>query len=276
MEQMDAVLSHLINPMQSLWNKISLAIPNIIAAVIIVIAGYFLARMAGFVARRFFEKIGIDKLSDNLHLTDYLGRVNIKATLSQIAGKLIYLFILIAFSLSAIETLGFDQVSSTVDEILRFLPKIFSAGFVLVVGLYLADLFKAGVRNSAEGVGFEHAVLLSKVVYGLLVTVALIMAITQLEIDITLLNQIIGIVMISIGVAVALSLGLGTRDISRKIIAGTYSRELYREGDILELNGKKGVVREVGTVKTDIVLDNGEILSIPNDVLLSQTVTVKR
>jgi small-conductance mechanosensitive channel len=74
-------------------------------------------------------------------------------------------------------------------------------------------------------------------------------------------------------VAAALALGLGSRGIAGQIIAGIYVRELYQVGQHLKVDDVEGVIEEIGTIKTILLTDEGELVSIANRVLLDQRVT---
>jgi len=80
-------------------------------------------------------------------------------------------------------------------------------------------------------------------------------------------------VLISVGLAVALALGLGSRGLASQILAGIYVRELYQVGQEIEVDGVKGQIEEIGTVKTSVLTDSGELVSLSNRVLLEQRVS---
>ncbi|NWF35939.1 mechanosensitive ion channel [Mariprofundus sp. KV] len=274
MENLETVAQMVLDPMQMLWGKITSMMPNIFAALLMLVAGYLLARVVGFMARKFAEKLGVDSLADRLNIHHSLNNMNVKKPVSELFGMLVFLFIVVAFLLSAVETLGFDRVSSSIDQLLLYLPKVLGAAMVLMVGLFIADFVRTGVRNAAEGVGLEYAPALSKVTFGLIVVVVVMLAVDQLEIELFLLNELIGIILVSVGVAVALSLGLGSRDLSRQIVSGVYVRDIYRSGETIEFAGFTGKLIEVGTVKSVMQLENGSQVSFSNEELLHQTVVI--
>ena len=50
-------------------------------------------------------------------------------------------------------------------------------------------------------------------------------------------------------------------------------RELYQVGQEIEVDGVKGQIEEIGTVKTSVLTDSGELVSLSNRVLLEQRVS---
>jgi small-conductance mechanosensitive channel len=87
------------------------------------------------------------------------------------------------------------------------------------------------------------------------------------------LNNVIAIVLISVGLAVALALGLGSREIAGQILAGIYVRELYQVGQQVQVGDVEGQIEEIGTVKTTLLTDAGELVSVANRTLLEQRVS---
>ena len=86
-------------------------------------------------------------------------------------------------------------------------------------------------------------------------------------------TDVIVIVLITVGLAVALAMGLGSREIAGQILAGIYVRELYQVGQEVRVGEVEGQIEEIGTVKTTLLTDEGELVSISNRILLEQHVT---
>ena len=205
-------------------------------------------------------------------LNKMLARVGIHAPVSTLIGKIVYWFVLLIFLVTAAESLGLDRVSATLDVLALYLPKVLGAAIVMLGGVLLAQLVSGLVRGAAEGVGLEYANGLGRIVQGLVIIISISVAIGQLEVKTDLLNQVISIVLISVGLAVALALGLGSREIISQILAGIYVRELYEVGQQISFEDLEGQIEEIGTVKTTVLTDSGELVSVANRRLLEQRV----
>ncbi|WP_422047359.1 mechanosensitive ion channel family protein, partial [Pseudomonas viridiflava] len=95
-----------------------------------------------------------------------------------------------------------------------YLPKVFGAALVLLVGVLLAQLVNGLVRGAAEGVGIDYSAGLGRIAQGLVIIISISVAISQLEVKTDLLNHVIVIAVLTVGLAVALALGLGSREIA--------------------------------------------------------------
>jgi small-conductance mechanosensitive channel len=107
----------------------------------------------------------------------------------------------------------------------------------------------------------------------LVIVISISVAISQLEVKTDLLNHVIVIVLITVGLAAALAMGLGSREIASQILAGIYVREMFQVGQQVQIGEVGGQIEEIGTVKTTLLTDDGELVSMSNRVLLEQRVS---
>jgi small-conductance mechanosensitive channel len=271
--EFDPVTQGLVGAMGALWARVAVFIPNLIGALVLVLLGFVVAKLLDTLLSKVLAKIGLDRLMAGTGLTKMIGRVGIQVSVSTLIGKIVYWFILLVFLVSAAELLGLERVSATLDVLALYVPKVFGAALVLLAGVLLAQLLNGVVRGAAEGVGLEYANGLGRIAQGLIIIISLSVAIGQLEVKTDLLNNVIAIVLISVGAAVALALGLGSRDIAGQILAGIYVRELYAVGQDIQVGEIEGQIEEIGTVKTTLLTASGELVSVANRVLLEQRVS---
>jgi small-conductance mechanosensitive channel len=274
--QLDTWTQSLVGAMGALWQKIAAFIPNLIGALVVVVVGFVVARLLDALLSKLLAKLGLDRLMQGTGLNKMMARVGIKVPASTLIGRIIYWFVLLVFLVSALESLGLERISATLDTLALYVPKVFAAALVLVAGILLAQLLNSVVSGAAEGVGIDYAGALGRLSQGLVIIISVSVAIGQLEIKAELLNYVIAIILLSIGIAVALAIGFGCRGIAAQIIAGIYVRELYELGQTVAIDGVEGTIEEIGTVKTILQTPGGELVYLANRVLLEQHVTSPR
>ncbi|WP_043307354.1 mechanosensitive ion channel domain-containing protein [Pseudomonas sp. ML96] len=271
--ELDPWTQALVAAMTTLWSKIAGFIPNLFVALILGLLGFVVAKLLDTLLSKLLAKLGLDRLMTGTGLTKLLGRVGIQVPVSTLIGKIVYWFVLLIFLVSAAESLGLPRLSATLDVLALYLPKVFGAALVLLVGVLLAQLVSSLVRGAAEGVGLDYSAGLGRIAQGLVIIISISVAIGQLEVKTDLLNNVIAIVLISVGLAVALALGLGSREIAGQILAGIYVRELYQVGQQVRIGEVEGQIEEIGTVKTVLLTEDGELVSVANRTLLEQRVS---
>lgn len=264
----------LLAAMSALWAPIAAFIPRLFGALLVVAIGFLVAKLLDTLLSKGLAKLGLDRLVAGTGTTKLLGRAGIRAPISTLIGRVVYWFVLLIFFVSAAESLGLARVSATLDMLALYVPKVFGAGLILLAGVLLAQLVSGLVRGAAEGVGLEYASGLGRIAQGLVIIISISVAIGQLEVKTELLNYVVAIALISVGLAVALALGLGSRELVSQILAGIYVRELYGVGQRIRLEELdiEGEIEEIGTAKTSLLTDEGELVSIANRVLLEQRV----
>ncbi|OPF31383.1 mechanosensitive ion channel family protein [Pseudomonas aeruginosa] len=270
--QFDIWTQSLLTAMNTLWGKLAGFIPNLLGALVVVLLGFVIAKLLDALLSKLLAKLGLDRLMGGTGLTKLLARVGIQVPVSTLVGKIVYWFVLLVFLVSA-ESLGLQRVSATLDVLALYLPKVFGAALVLIVGVLLAQLVNSVVRGAADGVGLEYANGLGRIAQWLVIIISISVAVGQLEVKTDLLNYIIAIVLITVGLAAALALGLGSREVAGQIIAGIYVRELYQVGQQVKVGDVEGTIEEIGTVKTILLTEEGELVSLANRLLLDQRVT---
>ncbi|WP_181297345.1 mechanosensitive ion channel domain-containing protein [Pseudomonas sp. Q2-TVG4-2] len=272
--ELDPWSQSLLGAMSALWAPIAAFIPRLFGALLVVAIGFVVAKLLDTLLSKVLAKVGLDRLVAGTGVTKLLGRAGIRVPISTLIGKIVYWFVLLIFLVSAAESLGLARVSATLDMLTLYVPKVFGAGLILLVGVLLAQLVNGLVRGAAESVGLEYASGLGRVAQGLVIIIIISVAIGQLEVKTELLNYVVAIALISVGLAVALALGLGSRELVSQILAGIYVRELYEVGQRVRLDGLQleGEIEEIGTAKTLLLTDDGELVSIANRVLLEQRV----
>ena len=268
----DDVQQTLLQPMVGLWTKVAEFLPNIAAAVLLLVIGYFIARAIGALIEKLLAKLGIDKLTERSGIASAVQSTGIQTSASAIFGKIVYWLIFLTFLISAADTLGLERVSSTIDDFVLYLPKLIGALLVVIIGLFAAHLVRTAIETASAGMQLDYGKPLATLIYILMVIVVVSLAIGQLEIETDLLNQVVSIVLFAIGASVALSLGLGTRTTAGNIIAGLYARDLFPPGDKITVGDITGRVIEVSTTNTLLELDDGTTYTLPNSVLVDSQV----
>lgn len=157
-----AVLSALdlqgpLGPVQELLKGILGALPNLLAAVLYGLIGWFVARIIRTIVTNLLQAIGTDRFGDRFGL-------GAAATggrgLSWLLGTFVFVAILIPVAISVLNALQIQAVSQPASEMLNDVlkagPRIFAAGFLMaiayVVGRYVSDL----LTNVLTSLGFNN------------------------------------------------------------------------------------------------------------------------
>jgi len=264
------------NAFSMFWNKIAIFLPNLIATVILVLIGLYLAKLLTKWISKLIKKLGFDRLCNQLNIDTGLKTLGIENTPSVLVGGMLYVFLVLIIVVAGADTLGLDRFSAILNDFVLYLPKIFGAVVIAMIGLYIAKTGKQKVHVALTNLGVEYASSVGRVLQILVLFITFSLVVGQLELETELLNTIFAVLIASLGIALALALGLGTKSIANSIVSGIYAREQLLPGDEIKFDGFVGNVVMVSTVNTLIENKQGEQLSIPNQELLTQKYTIIR
>jgi hypothetical protein len=149
-------LDGLLQPVQGMIDKMLAFLPNLLAALVILAAGWLLARVIQRVVSNLLAAVGTDRLAENTGVATALG----EQKLSGLIGLLLYVFILIPVLVAALNTLQLDAITAPASEMLQTLlaalPLLFGASLVLVIAFFVGRVVSGLVANVLAGVGFDN------------------------------------------------------------------------------------------------------------------------
>ena len=215
---MDWLTFVVVDPVKAMLIRIWGYIPAIAGAIVILIVGWLIAKLVEAVIVRVLKAVRLDVASDKAGVSNILAQGEIKLTISELIGAVIYWIVILVVIATALGTLNLTVAAEMVSKLVDYVPNILIAIFILVAGAFIADFVAAVVRTTAGNAGINKASLLAKVTKAIIVIFAVVVAIEQLKIASTLIVLAVNIILISIGVGIALAFGLGCKDIAGKFV----------------------------------------------------------
>jgi hypothetical protein len=191
---------------------------KLVGILVILIIGWFVAKAIEKLVSRFLKIAQLDMAADKAGITKLLVKGEIKLTLSELIGALAYWLVILIAIVASINVLNLTVAATLLHQIILYIPHVIAAIFILAAGMFLASLAAAGINTVAINAGIAQSSLLAKSAQAVIIVLAAIMALEQLQIATTILNLVIPIVLGSIGLALGLAFGLGGKDAAAKIV----------------------------------------------------------
>lgn len=260
-EQLAAAYRDLVAAITGVLPRIVL---GIIIAVALVLVAKLIRRVTGNVCRR----ANIDALSTSLGLTDLVAKLGMRQPASEWIPSLVYASTLLLFAQTGATAMGLTPIADSIRAFFSYLPNVVAAVGVLLAGSAAADFVGQAVRRSAEESGIDVAPTLGSMSSGLILFVTGIMALSQLQIDTEMIRIVTICALGGIALAFGLSLGLGSRDVTRNMIAGFYARKVLKPGDKVTVGAKSGTLVTITPTQTVIALSGNDELAVSNAVYI--------
>lgn len=198
-------------PATAMLHEIMFAIPNIIAAGLILILAYVVSR---FVARLVVDVIagtGVDNVPAKLDVQRFLGTTK----LSDIVGYLIVFFTMLFAVSEAANRLGFEQISGLIAMFIQFGASILLGAVILVIGFWLANI----VANVVQRGEYNSSRWLGNLVRVLIMGLVVAMGLRAMGIADSIVNLAFGLTLGAVAVAFALAFGLGGRNPAERLLS---------------------------------------------------------
>ena len=148
-------LEGLLRPVQGMIDKSLGFLPNLLAAGVILLIGWFVARVVRLILTNLLAAAGADGLSERVGLAGTLGKLQ----LSGFLGLLAYVLILIPVIVGALNALKIEAItqptSNMLNVILRALPSIFAAFLVVTIAYVVGRLVVRLLTDLLTGIGFN-------------------------------------------------------------------------------------------------------------------------
>ena len=152
-------LQGLLAPVQGLIDRILTFLPNILAAGVILAAGWFIARVVQRIVTNLLAAVGVDRLGEKVGLAPALGTKR----LSGLLGLIVYVFILIPVLISSLNALALEAItrpaSDMLGSVLDAIPSIFAAALLLTLAFVVGRLVAGLISNLLEGAGFNNVLV---------------------------------------------------------------------------------------------------------------------
>lgn len=190
-------------PATNMLNQVLVAIPNILAAAIILIIAYVVARFVAQLVTELLAGTGIDNLPAKLNVQRFLGEQKV----SNFVGFLIVFFTMLFATSEAANRLDFQQVSALIGMFIQFGASVLLGAVILSIGFWLANTVATVIQRGEYNSSRWLANLVRILIMGLVIA----MGLRAMGIADSIVNLAFGLTLGGVAVAFALAFGLGGR-----------------------------------------------------------------
>jgi hypothetical protein len=263
------VIDSLVQSFRDLADSIVQAAPKVVIGIVLILVAWIVAKVIEKVLRIILVRVRFDSLVEKAGIDKTLQRAGIRQQLNVFIPRIVYFLLLVLFAKAAADALGLAAISDALASFFSYLPNIIAALLLLVIGSAAAQFVGQTITQAAEESGIDFAPALGRVVSGLILFIIGIMAITQLKIDTDMIRLVTTLLLAGAAIAFGLSFGLGSRDLTRNIIAGFYARRVLDVGASVEIGELRGVLKAITTTHT-LIESDGRTVSVSNSAFLDQ------
>lgn len=229
---------------------------------LVLVFGLIVGFLVGRLVRRLMVAIGLPRAVEGTTFERSAQRLG-TSTVGLIA-TLITLFIYLAAIAGALELAGILETRLSLVGFAGFLPQVFVAVFVVIVGLVVGDKAEVATRERLRSVKLTDVNVVPLLVKYSVYYVTALIALAELGLSIGALLVLLGGYLF----AVVVFGGLALRDVLAAASAGIYLllTQPYGIGDEIEVDEKRGIVQEIDVFVTRFESDDEEFI-VPNHLV---------
>src|SRR5262245_52403131 len=216
-----------------LGDRLAVIVPGLLVMITLIALGLVLGSIVRMVLTRLARAVGFDRHTERWGAATALRRAGLLRTPTEVLGIIVFWAIFILFASLGVDALGAPARGGATAFVFSFLPPLFTALLILIVGWLVANFLSQGLLIAAVNAGLPEARLLARAAHWAVLLFAGATALTHLGIGKEMVLVAFGITFGGLVFALALAFGLGGRHIARELLAGRLRREVPPERERL-------------------------------------------
>ena len=198
-----------LEPLRAFLMQIGQLLPKLGLAVVVLIAGWLLAKVVRFAVVKGLRAINFNVLTERAGMDGFLQQGGIQSDTTTIFGALMYWVVILAALIVAFNGLGLTYVTDLLGKVMLFVPKVIVALLILAFGAYFARFVCNTVVTYCRNIGIQDSELLGKFAQYAILGFVILIALDQINVGGDIVRQSFLIILAGVVFALALAFGLG-------------------------------------------------------------------
>jgi flagellar biosynthesis protein FliQ len=201
----------MLEPVRVFLVQIGHFLPKLALAVVVLIAGWMLAKLARFTIIKALRAINFNVLTERAGMDGFLRQGGVQSDTTEIFGVLIYWLVILAALVIAFNSLGLTYITDLLRQVVLFVPKVIVALLILAFGAYFARFVGGTVMTYCRNVGIQDGELLGSLAQYAIMTFVVLIALEQVNVGGEIVRLSFLIILGGAVFALALAFGLGSQ-----------------------------------------------------------------
>jgi small-conductance mechanosensitive channel len=267
-----------LNALNEFGERIAAALPNVIAALILLGIGYVIGKVVGWVVTKVIQKTNLDTTMGNTGLGRTIQRSG--WTFGKVIATAAKWFVYLFFIAAAVDVLQFTQLSEAVTAIWTWLPNLVAFIIILAIGTIIAEFIGNWLQNELVHRGISGGKLMGLIARGVLYAIVFVIAIAQLQIGSEILNTVVAAFAWGIAAALAIGVGVGLayalREFMPSLITGaTHVESILKEGQKVRFGEHSGTIQQAGAFHIILRDEEGRTVIVPTKGVMNEDIIIE-
>lgn len=196
-------------PLQDIWYRFLFFLPNLIGALLILLIGWIIAAGLDRLVTQLLKQIKLDTALNRLGAKTLFKKSGVDFEVSDFIGGLVKWTILLITFLAAADILGLSKITDFLNQILNYIPNVFVAIAILLIGMLAGNFFAHIVRGGVGAARVHLANFLAAITKWIMWIFTILVALNQLGIAAVIIDRLVTAIFFMIAIAGGLAFGLG-------------------------------------------------------------------
>lgn len=257
----DSVVEKFAHTLEQLRTTIVETTPQIALALTLLAGGLLLAVLVKFVTRRLvmgvsaaLKRLGGKGPAPGME-REMLNRPA-DHRIANIAAAILFWTVIVITVAAVTHALDLPVISTWVSGLAKYVPRFVIAALILVAGMLLGSILQHLVAATTRSAGLRYGTVLGRLVYGMTLIVTVFVAVTQIGIDVSFLENLIYVVVATVLGGAALAFALGAKGPVTDILESYYLQQSFKVGQTLRFKGIQGRIIEL--TATNVIVETAE------------------
>ena len=208
----------IVEPLREVFQKLVAFLPSLLTGIVVFIIGLGLAWLVKLLVVRIARLLKLDAALTRSGVTDALQKMAVKDTPAKLLGRTFFWLVTFIFFVLALKVMKVPVIDQLLEKLLLFLPNIFVALIILVIGWLLGNFLGRATLIASVNAGVKLSSQLSRGVKAIILLFAFVMAFEQLGIGRSTMIAAFTIAFGGVVLALALAFGFGGKDLARTFL----------------------------------------------------------
>lgn len=208
-------ISTISEPAKGMLNTLINAVPNIIAAILIITAFYLGGKYISHLLEDILASTNANGLADKMRMSEMFGE---SFRLSTFVGNLAFFFIMFGGVVTGIEKLGFGQLTHILNMVMQISGQVVFGLAIMLFGTFASNLI---FNALAKGENNQFMASIAKVAA---MSLFLAIGLRAMGIADDIVNMAFGLLLGAVAIAIAVAFGIGGKETAGKFWSDFYDR----------------------------------------------------
>lgn len=215
----------LLEPLRVFLRQVGDLLPRLLLAVLIVIAGWIVAKVVRFAMERALRAVNFHVLTERAGMDGFLRNGGVQADATALIAMLFYWLVILAALVIGFNTLGLTYITDLIQSLILFLPRVMVAIVILAVGSYFARFIDGAITAYFRNAHLQDADLLGRLARYAILAFVILIALDQVQVGGDIVRHTFLIVLAGVVLALALAFGIGGRDWAAELLERWWPRK---------------------------------------------------